>query len=194
MTQVTQHPDDLLPWYVNGTLAGGEREQVETHLQACERCRQEVTLLRAIQAGAQQAPGAVPVEFAWQRLRRDMRRQPSAAPRQRSVWQVAMATAAALVIVVQTVMIVNLGQRDDTFSPAGHQLPGAIAQVRFQPDSREADIRAALQAIDAEIVAGPGANGLYRIRLADNHADPAAEKKIETLRQRTSLVEYIERD
>jgi hypothetical protein len=29
---------ELLPWYVNGTLAGGERSKVERHLSECLPC------------------------------------------------------------------------------------------------------------------------------------------------------------
>src|SRR5439155_9065821 len=41
------HPDALLAEYVDGALAFGERAVVERHLDACERCREEVSLARA---------------------------------------------------------------------------------------------------------------------------------------------------
>ncbi len=40
------HPDALLAEYVDGALAEGERAVVERHLDACERCREEVALAR----------------------------------------------------------------------------------------------------------------------------------------------------
>ena len=40
---------ELLPWYVNGTLEGGERAQVEAHLSACLPCRRELEAQRAQQ-------------------------------------------------------------------------------------------------------------------------------------------------
>ena len=37
---------ELLPWYVNGTLAQPERERVESHLASCRRCEEEVRTCR----------------------------------------------------------------------------------------------------------------------------------------------------
>jgi len=37
---------ELLPWFVNGTLAGEERAMVEQHLRRCRRCRAEVEELQ----------------------------------------------------------------------------------------------------------------------------------------------------
>src|SRR5207245_2785662 len=44
------HPDALLAEYDDGALAEGERAVVERHLDACERCREEVALARAARA------------------------------------------------------------------------------------------------------------------------------------------------
>lgn len=41
---------ELLPWYVNGTLEGNERAQVEAHLSACLPCRRELEAQRALQS------------------------------------------------------------------------------------------------------------------------------------------------
>ena len=43
-----QHPDELLPWLANGTLAGAERQEVEAHVATCERCRRELVWLEAL--------------------------------------------------------------------------------------------------------------------------------------------------
>ncbi len=37
---------DLLPWYVNGTLAAADQERVEEHAAGCRRCREEVETCR----------------------------------------------------------------------------------------------------------------------------------------------------
>ncbi len=50
----------LLPWFVNGTLADAERESVQSHLDGCAECREEVLLSREMMAAAQQ-PGATPI-------------------------------------------------------------------------------------------------------------------------------------
>lgn len=46
---------ELLPWYVNGTLAGAELAEVERHLHHCRRCQAEVEELRKLRASLEQA-------------------------------------------------------------------------------------------------------------------------------------------
>lgn len=40
--------DELLPWYVNGTLDSGERDAVRRHLADCAACRDSVALLSTL--------------------------------------------------------------------------------------------------------------------------------------------------
>lgn len=42
--------DELLPWYVNDTLAADEREAVRRHLAECAACRENVALLTTLDA------------------------------------------------------------------------------------------------------------------------------------------------
>ncbi len=42
--------EELLPWYLNGTLAADERQRIEAHLVQCLRCRRELESQRALQA------------------------------------------------------------------------------------------------------------------------------------------------
>jgi anti-sigma factor RsiW len=58
---------ELLPWYVNGSLAQRERERVEAHLAACPRCRQEERVCRRtaaeIAGAGEVAPSPHPIQF-----------------------------------------------------------------------------------------------------------------------------------
>ena len=62
--ELHRHVAELVPWYVNGTLEGQDRDAVTTHLPGCPACREEVarcqTLAAAIQSAvdAAGAPGA----------------------------------------------------------------------------------------------------------------------------------------
>ena len=63
--------DALLPWYVNGTLEGDEREYVRVHLEECTQCRQEAVWLRDLHAACR---ATKPVPGATDPLR-NLRRQ-----------------------------------------------------------------------------------------------------------------------
>ena len=69
-----EHPEALLPWYVNGTLEGAERQQVQDHLSYCLTCRREVQRLQALRQDVRNADaledskGARPGEAGLERL------------------------------------------------------------------------------------------------------------------------------
>lgn len=46
----------LLPWYVNGSLAEKEREQVSRHLQICPACRQELAMQQRLSEAIRNTP------------------------------------------------------------------------------------------------------------------------------------------
>ena len=48
MSPSFEHPTELLPWYVNGTLDGEERAMVEKHLKECLACRNELEEMEAL--------------------------------------------------------------------------------------------------------------------------------------------------
>jgi anti-sigma factor RsiW len=58
---------DLLPWFVNGTLSGPDRERVEDHTAVCRRCRDEVETCRqtsvTIKGLGEVAPSPHPVQL-----------------------------------------------------------------------------------------------------------------------------------
>ena len=58
---------ELLPWYVNGSLAQPERERVEAHLAACRRCEEETRACRRtaaeIAGAGEVAPSPHPIQF-----------------------------------------------------------------------------------------------------------------------------------
>ncbi len=189
---VSEHPHALLPWYVNRTLGGAERDQVERHLATCARCRDEVLFLEGLRANVQSEEVTPPTELGLKRLLRDVKAERRV---EVSSWWRRAAAAAVVVVVIQAGLLANLyRQPSDAIRPLGDTLPEAILQVRFNPDVTEARIRAALQQAEAVFVDGPSANSIYRLRLM---AEPAGEEEITrhiTRLRESGIVEHVARE
>lgn len=109
--------------------------------------------------------------FGWARLSRAIDRNAGARTRRRPwTWQAAAAVLFAVAL-GQGAWIAT--SSPDRFDLAAND--GAVAlQVAFRPDASEAELRALLSQIGAEIVAGPSALGLYDIAVAD----PASAQEV----------------
>ena len=53
-----RHVAELVPWYVNGTLEGRDRDAVTAHLPGCPACREEVARCQTLAAAVQRAVDA----------------------------------------------------------------------------------------------------------------------------------------
>jgi anti-sigma factor RsiW len=180
-----QHPTELLPWLVNGTLQGAERKAVEAHVAGCARCQAEVELLRAMRRAVQAGPPAGAGELGWQRLRRRLRRERTVTPRW--VWPAAL--AASLVIVAQTTLLLQGLPEPALYEPLGGPVAGEqAAQVRFVPEASEAALRALLREAGVRIIDGPSAAGVYRLSL-DPERDP--DEVTELLQARPDLIRHF---
>lgn len=174
----------LLPWHVTGRLGPDEQSRVEAHLAACAECRAEVRSEEALKAEVDAMPLAV--EAGWARLRRRIEAAPVVARRDRRppAW-VGWALAA------QLLLFVFLGfQVAPNLRPAEYRTlsaaPAPVARiiVTFRPDTREEDLRTALNSISARLVGGPTATNAYVL------AAPAAERAnaLAKLRAQPSVV------
>jgi hypothetical protein len=199
--------DLLLPWYVNGTLSGEERRQVEAYLERSSHARDEVELLRALrQQVKDEAVENSPGELGLQRLKREIK-QAEQAPQSgdrmtgrtitvASFWR-PLAVAACLAVVVQAGVMVGLGDFgggdtvDIASGPTG--LPPAVMQVTFAPDATEEQIRELLQSAGAAIADGPTALGIYQLRLVDAEST-SLDEALTTLRANGDVVTFAERN
>ena len=163
--------DQLLPWYVNGTLGDDERARVEAYLAASAGAREEVELLRRLRDHVKASqPSQSPGELGLKRLQREIaaeRRTAQAAPPAPASpgWWRPAAISAALVIAIQGALLFQLQPDSGVGTATGDGPGGTVIEVTFAADATESEIRTALQAIDGRLVDGPGALGVYRVQL-----------------------------
>jgi hypothetical protein len=177
---------ELLPWLVNGTLAGPERDAVEQHARTCIACRRELKEQQALHAAARARRTVdVSAEAGFDRLSSEL--DAAAAPRRR--WQLRYATAAPFAVAAAAgvaVLAVLLwftplpGLDADRYStlattPATSE---PLLDVVFADATTAAEMQALLDEIGGEIVAGPTSLGRYSVRVAKVRADDAQLREL----------------
>jgi anti-sigma factor RsiW len=177
------HPQALLlPWYLSGTLAESEQQDVTGHLAGCPVCRAELAALTRDRHLVREALNASPGRS------RDLRTEvlsritgastgarpaaPQAAVsrrawRMRPVWLAGMALAASLII-VQFGAILRLAQAPTVQPPVltrGLGSPTTRLELLVDPGATEAALTDFLRSLHARIVDGPSADGAYMVEI-----------------------------
>lgn len=192
--------DELLPFYVNGTLDSADRDWVDAYLREHPQAGAEVarcrTLQERVRADVPAVSSEIGLERAIARIRRDgpapQLARRAAAP---TLWErlgawfstlvpqpvLKPAFAAALAVVaVQGVVIVQMAGDDDERSLVRSMPPAAVVEqgpylkVNFKSDAREADIRLLLVESRGSLAAGPGQLGDYYVRVPAAQAETLA--------------------
>jgi hypothetical protein len=164
---VQREIEELLPFYLNGSLSGGEHARIEAALKADEGLRQQLEFLSAI-SGAVQSDGpasAAPGDLGLARLRREIGRQPG-----RSTLRSVAALAAAFVLGVGVMALwpsLDRAPEDATYEQAGGPVAKGALIVAFRPGATAEQISTLLLSVDGAIVDGPSAIGLYRVDLPE---------------------------
>ncbi|MDB5966517.1 MAG: hypothetical protein JWQ72_3017 [Polaromonas sp.] len=185
----------LLPWYINGTLESETHDRMQWSVQQSGGLRSEAAWLeqlrarlheakfeaatRPADAGLDKLMALVSGERSGQVLRFPWRTKRAAAVSsagRRSPLLLGM--AAALVLAQTAVIGMLLASRPPELLPLAGQGPQAaqVLQVSFRPEASDARIRAALAAVEGDIVSGPGALGIYSIRVPEGQAEAALVK------------------
>ncbi|HXV08338.1 MAG TPA: zf-HC2 domain-containing protein [Burkholderiales bacterium] len=171
------HVSELLPWYANGTLPAAQRSEVDRHVGACERCRAELAWIARLRADVQAATPQPAGDLGLSRFLERIAPESNVLPlrrRERPRWLMPALALAASVLVAQTLVIgVLLHDRQQTLHTLGGSgvARGALLQVTFAPQATEEQIRTLLASVDARIVDGPGALGVYTLSVAPERAD-----------------------
>ena len=186
-TDHDKEAEQLLPWLANETLKGEEARAMEALAKESPAAAQDLEFMRGLRTQMKSMEAAnSPGELGWRRLQQQIARE--RAPQMRGTrWQNIAAIAAAVVILLQAGVIGYQWTQVPPVVVAGGE--GATLQVRFVPTASETAIRELLQQVDGSIVDGPGALGLYHVKIEDAEDDPAAAAKaLAALRARSDIV------
>jgi len=193
--------DELLPFYINGTLSTADRAWVEGYLTEHPSARAELQWYESLQTRLREDVPPVSSEVGMERALRRIRaerlasqgtRRPAApSPLERlRGWLVGVlpqpmlrpAFASAMAIVaVQTVVIATLVvERDDPTEiralRASVVEKGPYLKVNFKADARETDIRMLLVEVHGSLAAGPGQLGDYYVRVPEQQLPASSDK------------------
>ncbi|MES2948283.1 MAG: hypothetical protein V4858_07055 [Pseudomonadota bacterium] len=206
MTRNDEELRALLPWYANGTLDTSIRRELEQRLQHAPLLRSELAWLRLVRnqvqesahADLQHRPEAAGLDTLMALIHAEQSGKVTPLPgrflghwlaRARQL-PLSMGIAAAVVL-SQAVIIGTLLDR-----PAPEQLvplsggtvaAGPMLQVTFKPGATETQIRALLSSVQGDIVAGPGALGVYAVRVPERQGPQA----LEALRNASAVVDSV---
>jgi hypothetical protein len=169
--------NELLPWYVNGTISDEDRAWVDGHLRSHPDAQAELAWYQSLQTRMRDNAPAVPATIGLARTMQLIRGdQPSFSERVTAFFagfglRPTAAFAGLAVVAVQAGFIFTLlnGPKDDT---EGIRATGAtvvtdapLLKLNFAPDAKEADIRLLLISVHGDLVAGPGQLGDYYVRV-----------------------------
>ncbi|HEV7912660.1 MAG TPA: hypothetical protein VGP22_02745 [Albitalea sp.] len=183
--------DELLPFYVNGTLSDSDRSWVDAYLREHPTAAAELNWYRSLQQRLHEDVPAVSSEVGLERALKRIRTEGPAAQGARRAagpslverlrdWVSAIvpqpllrpAFAGALAVVaLQTAVIVQLVIDREDDSSQIRALQGSVVdkgpylKVNFKADAREADIRLLLVEVHGSLAAGPGQLGDYYLRI-----------------------------
>ncbi len=184
--------------YVLGTLDPDQASSLERAAKEDQELAAEIALWQAARdVHGEDAASAAPGEFGWARIEREIARKaaqtvPVAAnddvpfwkrPRF-AAWQVAASVALAVLgwqVLVSPALVPASGDAPASYTLAGDQDPAAFTvRVAIEQDVSEAEMRALLSEVGAQIVDGPSAIGLYTLGFADAEAKAEAVQQLES--------------
>ena len=187
-----EHIEFLLPFYLNGTLSDDEKEAVEEALEQSVALREELAFLQQIQSDVKsyEPAQASPGELGLKRLQRQINSQANTAGNT-TKWRF-VAIAASCLLVLQTTLI-GLSPSTELYLPAGGK-PTTIAvnktifRVAFDPMATEASIRSLLLDLDAQIIEGPSAIGLYVVSTEQTEEDALNSLQSHTIVESVQII------
>ncbi|HSW08351.1 anti-sigma factor family protein [Aquabacterium sp.] len=170
---------ELLPFYVNGSLGAEDREWVDRHVAEHDDARAELAWCRSLQSRLQDEAPAVSASIGLDKAMQRIRSEPARTGLGDRIAaffgllgvRPVTAFAGLAIMAVQGGVIVSLMQdkRSDADGPitemrapqatAVHE--GPMLKLNFAPDAKEAEIRHLLMSVQGHLAGGPGQLGDY---------------------------------
>lgn len=185
----------LLPWWVNGTLTTDEQQFVRGHLEQCSACRRDLAQLELL-ARHIRAPA---VDSRCEDALRRLHAKIEAPRRQRAPRPWAAAAVLALLCGLTSVTSIraesnmawlrNMGLSKMQQAPLlSSEAQPLMARLVFYNDITEGQLRALLLSVDAELVEGPTARGVYTIAINQGRRHQEATQALARLRHSGQVV------
>lgn len=196
----------LLPWYVNGTLDLATQWDIDSLIHRSPLVGSEVAWLKHLREqiqnppneSAQRSPGAgldtllalIRAEQSGKVTRLPLRNRLNvwlASPRKFSV-PVGLAAAVVLTQAAIIGALLNHPPAEQLSPLSASTLAGnTLLQITFKPQASEIQIRSLMASVQGEMVAGPGALGVYVVRVPEGQGAAALAK----LRHDRTVIESI---
>lgn len=187
---------ELLPWYVNGTLAGDEHDAVEKHIGNCAECFANVDMLSRVRDSIRNDSPAPLVPQPRAETLLTALDGVEHGTTSRASWKWYAAAASVLVFLAATWVtlqpeattggapaIYQTATSDDTGSPIRY-----VIELHFEPDTSSGERKASLVSIDAEETAIARSDGSYRIMLGSGPETLAElEQRIDAIVSRPEI-------
>jgi hypothetical protein len=169
--------EELLPWYVNGSIGAEDRAFVEAYLEQHPEMRGELDWYRSLQQRVQENAPAVPATVGLARTMRLIQGdRPTLAERVGAFFgnlgmRPAYALAGLAIMAVQGGVILELMgdmRENEAEIRALHAVrveEGPMLKISFAPDAKETDIRLLVMQVRGELAGGPGQLGDYYLRV-----------------------------
>ena len=179
-TDAHQDAQELLPWFVLGTLNDEETAMVEEHLRTCSQCQSDLEFQRKLQAVPLVPRVELDVNAAFAKLKPQLaavkqeQKGPRFEDRLEALRQKARLWWMPWVIGAQTVALACLCivvMQKSPEAPVKYIALGAQVEdrgnmvVMFKPQTTESDVRRILQATDARVIDGPTVAGAYVVHV-----------------------------
>jgi len=194
--------EEMLPWLLNGSLNESERKELESALSQSEKLRKEKALLLLLQQQVkQQEMPDVPLEFSWQKMKRqiaDERNQlKKDSNNNEKKWRYIGIAASLLLVIQSSSLLVNWNQEELyvplSSSSSNSRTNAALFTIQFVDEATALDIQQVLRQYHLNVISGPSSIGLYQISGPTDSINEA-EKILAQLKSRSDVIAHVQQD